>query len=209
MERNKITTWSLAGNAVLILVALLLLRGSACTHSDPCREVQRTSDTVTRYTDRTDTMYRTITAYVPRVEHIIQHSSDTVQLYTKADEQPCMDTVCYADSIYRAREFKAIINDVITGNRIAQRSIQWADLTPITDRTVTNTITIEKKQPLVKLYLGADAGIRYAKPLVWGGLDIAPAASLVIADRYMLDAGYYILGGEISAGVKVKLSFRK
>lgn len=208
MTTNKITLWSLVSNAVLVLVVLLLLRGSACTHTDPCSEVQRTSDTITCYADRTDTMYRTITAYTPRVERIIVHSVDTVAL-NKPSVTVCTDTVLYSDSIYRVKEFKAVISDVITANRIAQRSIQWADLTPITERTVTNNITIEKKQPLVKVYLGADAGLRYGTPLIRGGLDIAPAASLVIADRYMLDAGYYILGGEISAGVKVKLSFRK
>jgi hypothetical protein len=119
------------------------------------------------------------------------------------------DSAFYTDSIYRAREFKAVINDIITGNRIAQRSILWADLTPITEQMITKTVTIEKKQPLIKVYLGANAGVRYETPLSRGGLDIAPAGSIIFSDRYMVDVGYYILGGEITAGVKVKLSFKK
>ncbi len=210
MNKDKITLWSLAGNAVLAVVAiLLLLRSGGCKHAEPCTEVRRTSDTIIRYTERTDTMYRTLTAYVPRVERVVVHSSDTLRMAAQANLHAGTDTVLYSDSIYLAREFKAIINDVITGNRIAQRSIRWADLTPITDRTVTNTTVIEKQPVLVKVYLGADAGVRYTVPLARGGLDIAPSASIVIADRYMLDAGYYIAGGQITAGVKVKLAFRK
>ncbi len=209
METNKITMWSLVSNAVLVVVVLMLLRSASCGRVAPCTEIERSSDTVVRYTDRTDTIYRTLAAYVPRVERVIVQTHDTIQTDGRAVAAVCADTVLYSDSIYRAREFKAIINDIITGNRIARRSVQWADLTPITDRTVTNTITVEKKPALIKVYLGADAGIHYDAPMMRGGLDIAPSAAMLIADRYMLDAGYYILGGEISAGVKVKLSFRK
>ncbi|MBS1619637.1 MAG: hypothetical protein JST76_14025 [Bacteroidetes bacterium] len=208
METNKITIWSLAGNAVLVLMVLLLLRGHGCMHTATDVAVSKTSDTIVRYTDRTDTMYRTITAYIPHVERVIVTQRDTL-FSVKSAAPLCSDTVLYADSIYRAREFKAIITDIVTANRIARRSIQWADLTPVTDRTVTNNTTLEKQQALLKVYLGAAAGVRYAEPLTRGGLDIAPALSVVVADRYMLDAGYYILGGEISAGLKVKLSFHK
>lgn len=206
---TRLTLWSLTANALLFLSLLILLRQSSCLHSAPCGEVERTSDTVTRYIARTDTSYRTITAYVPRVEHILVYAHDTISVPGTSELISCADTVVYSDSIYRAREFKAVINDLITANRIARRTVQWADLTPVTERTVTTTVTIEKKQPLLKVYLGTSAGVRYAEPLTRGGLDIAPAASLLIADRYMIDAGYYILGGEISAGVKVRLSFKK
>ena len=209
LKTDKITHWSLVSNAVLLIALLLLLRGSTCRRMTPCEEVRRTSDTVVRYSTRTDTMYRTLTAYMPRVERILTHTWDTIYGIDSAATVSCSDTVVYSDSIYRAREFKAIIQDRITANRIAQRTIRWADLTPITDRTVTTTITVEKPEPLVKVYLGAATGVRYTAPLTRGGLDIAPAASLIISDRYMIDAGYYILGGEISAGLKVKLSFRK
>jgi hypothetical protein len=102
-----------------------------------------------------------------------------------------------------------VIYDIITGNRIAQRSVQWADLAPTEVRTITKTITVDKKQPIIKVYLGASAGVRYASPLTQGGIDVAPTGSVIISDRYMIDLGYYVLGGEITAGVKVKLSFTK
>ena len=68
---------------------------------------------------------------------------------------------------------------------------------------MTNNITVEKKQSLVKVYLGAE---------VEGGknyLDVAPDASIVFSDRYMLDFSYYILNQHFSVGGKVKLSFKK
>jgi hypothetical protein len=185
------------------------------------------SDTVVQYVQRTDTMYRHIATYVPVPVRTTDHgplttdSSDSVvcrlssvdRRPSSVDRRPSSvvysDTAVYSDSIYRAHEFKAVIYDIITGNRIAQRSVQWADLAPTEVRTITKTITVDKKQPIIKVYLGASAGVRYASPLTQGGIDVAPTGSVIISDRYMIDLGYYVLGGEITAGVKVKLSFTK
>jgi hypothetical protein len=91
--------------------------------------------------------------------------------------------------------------------RILGRSVQWADLSALEVKTVTNTITVEKKPSAVKVYLGADAYAGRASAKY--NIDIAPAASVVVADRYMIDLGYYILNEQVTAGLKVKLSFRK
>lgn len=201
---------------ILIAVTIFFVIGFIMgTQMHGCRRGSLTeiksvrADTVTRYVDRTDTLYRSIAAYKP-VPIKITALPDSQHQFTNVSSG-CFptDSTFYSDSIYRAREFKAVINDIITGNRIARRSILWADLTPITEATITKTVTIEKKQPLIKVYLGADAGVRYETPLTRGGLDIAPAGSIIFSDRYMVDVGYYVLSGQITAGIKVKLSFKK
>jgi hypothetical protein len=118
----------------------------------------------------------------------------------------CLDTAYYADSLRWQNDCKAIITDTVLG-RIIGRSVQWAGLRPTEVKTITNTVTLMKKQALVKAYLGADAYCGSAAGKY--NIDVAPAASLVFADRYMVDLGYYILNRQVTAGVKVKLSFRK
>ena len=172
------------------------------------------ADTVVRYQPRIDTQWHTIelrsdvpytvwghdTVYVRSVERISGRDTTLLTQYVSVT-----DTIAYADTLRRANEFKAEIFDTLAGNRIIGRSLRWADLSPIGIRDIKNTVV--KKPALVKVYLGAD---------VYGGktggkinIDLAPAASVVFADRYMLDLGYYIFNQQVTAGMKVKLSFRK
>ena len=172
------------------------------------------SDTVIRYVPRTDTLWHTIalttnipytvwghdTVYVRQVERVSGRDTSWTTQYISVS-----DTVAYSDTLRQADEFKAELFDTLAGNRIIGRSLRWANLTPIEVKTVTNTVL--KKQALIKVFIGADA---------YGGkggtkinLDLAPAASVVFRDRYMLDLGYYIFNQQITAGLKVKLSFGK
>ena len=203
---NKTTLISIAVFFVTGFIIGTQMRGCHGTKTSTTTSIH--SDTIVRYTRRTDTLYRTIATYIPAPVQIIRSVHDT-SVIMQSSAVSCTDTLLYSDSVYRAAEFKAVISDIITGNRIARRSIQWADLTPMTERTITNTITVEKKQPLAKVYIGALVGVRYATPLLQGGLDVAPTASVILADRYMIDISYYVLGGQITAGAKVKLSFKK
>jgi hypothetical protein len=81
------------------------------------------------------------------------------------------DTTHYTDSVYHSAHFKAVINDLITGNKIVHRDIQWADLTPETQ--ITNTVSVVKKEYWFKLYLGGQIGGNAHK------LDGGPAAMSV------------------------------
>jgi hypothetical protein len=176
------------------------------------------SDTVLRYVQRTDTLWHTmeLTNNIPYTvwghDTIIVVSGKS-QVASKSNDSVSSilryvfvsDTVAYSDTLRRANEFKAEIFDTLAGNRIIGRSLRWANLAPIEVKTVTNTVM--KKEALVKVFLGAD---------MYGGkegtnvnLDLAPAASVVFRDRYMLDLGYYIFHQQVTAGLKVKLSFGK
>lgn len=115
------------------------------------------------------------------------------------------DTIAYADTLWEKDEFKAEIFDTFFNNRIIGRSLRWANIAPVEVKTVTNSLV--KKDALIKVFVGADvsggkSGIKY-------NLDLAPGASLVLADRYMLDIGYYIFNQQVSIGFKVKLSFKR
>jgi hypothetical protein len=172
------------------------------------------SDTVIRYVPRTDTLWHTIelsnnipytiwghdTVYVRQVERITGRDTSWSTRYISVS-----DTVAYSDTLRQASEFKAELFDTLAGNRIIGRSLRWANLTPIEVKTVTNTA--RKSDALVKVFIGAD---------MYGGkggtkinIDLAPAASVVFRDRYMLDLGYYIFNQQVTAGLKVKLSFGK
>jgi len=209
---NKTTIIGIISFFIIGLLVGSQLRG--CRGEERRRLVS--SDTVVRYVPRTDTLWHTIelTNNIPYTvwghDTIIVVSGKS-QVAGKSNDSISAhrylfisDTVAYSDTLRQANEFKAILLDTLAGNRIIGRSLRWANLTPIEVKTVTNTVM--KKDALLKVYIGAD---------MYGGkdagkvnLDLAPAASLVFGDRYMLDLGYYIFHQEISAGLKVKLSFK-
>jgi hypothetical protein len=194
-----------------VIVFCLMFRG--CIHG-PSQYALVKTDTLIHFIHQTDTAWHTVqipvgipyevrgkdTVYIKHVEQVLNHDTVYNLLYTFST-----DTAVYADSIRQANEFKAILTDTLFDNRIIGRQIRWANLSPIEVKTIDNTVV--KKQSLVKLYLGVDAYGGKASGKV--NVDIAPAASLVFADKYMLDLGYYILNQQVTAGVKVKLSFIK
>ena len=168
------------------------------------------------YVPRIDTVLKPVITYVPkpyRVDHFvdtntkvihdgnISKSNDDAGLLIFEDENKTISY--YSDTLRQKGEFKAVIRDTVAGTLLG-RSVWWADLTPIEQRTVTNTVL--KKEPLVKVYLGLDAYAHTGSPF---NADIAPAGSFVISDRYMVDLGYYVLHQQVTAGFKVKISFRK
>jgi hypothetical protein len=172
------------------------------------------SDTVIRFIDRIDTEWHQIelvndipytvwghdTVYVRKTERVSGRDTSWITQYIAMT-----DTVAYADTLRQAGAFKAEIFDTLAQNRIIGRSLRWANLSPLEVKTVTNTVL--KKSPLVKVFVGADAYGGYTASKI--NIDLAPGASLVFADRYMVDLGYFIFHQEISAGLKVKLSFKK
>jgi hypothetical protein len=171
-------------------------------------------DTVVRFIPRTDTLWHTIALSHNIPYRMWGHDTVWVQQTAQVRGRDTLwqsayewvsDTVAYADTICRRDEFRAVIFDTLSHNRIIGRSLRWANLSPVEVQTITNTV--KKKSPLVKVYVGADA---------YGGraggkydFDLAPAASLVFGDRYMIDLGYYIFNRQVTAGMKVKLSFKK
>ena len=211
---NKTT---LTGIVVFFVIGVLIgtqLHG--CKGHGATQFVPKKSDTVIRFLPRTDTLWHTIeltnnlpytvwghdTVFVRKTEHIVGHDTTWLTQY-----QFSTDTATYIDSIHEKNEFKAELFDTLYNNRIIGRQIRWANISPIEVKTVTNTFTTAKKPCLIKVYVGAETyGGRGGAKI---NVDLAPAASVVFVDRYMLDLGYYIFNQQFTAGLKVKLSFRK
>ena len=185
-----------------------------------CGKAQTTTVTKrdTTYVPRTDTLYKERIVLQPKpfaVEKVVR-GHDTIYVPANAGldmtgyvidepgQNDCDSLRSYSDSLRKDNEFKAIINSLVRG-KLEKQTVQWADLAPI--EKITEKTTVMKKVALVKVYLGIDAyggktGGKY-------NVDLAPDASFVFADRYMVDLGYYVFNQQLTVGAKVKLSFKK
>ena len=211
---NKTTAIAIISFFIIGVLVGSQLHGCKGSHGSTGDMTVISRDTLIKWVPRTDTIWRTIplTNNVPYTvwghDTVLVHTSEKIighdTTYTSSYQQ-LSDTVAYSDTLRQANEFKAIIMDTLTGNRIIGRSLRWADVSPIEVHNVT--IKMLKKSPLVKLYVGADAyGGKTGSKI---NIDLAPAASLVFADRYMLDLGYYIFNQQVTAGFKVKISVKQ
>ncbi|MCW3126582.1 MAG: hypothetical protein JWO03_2240 [Bacteroidetes bacterium] len=201
------------GGAVLIVTILLFLLGKHCNLGCNRTTTTVTHDTIVSYRDRTDTLYKHVATYVPVVQRELRHDTiwqiinGTGTMLSVRNAESTQDTTWYTDSLYQAKEFKAVINDIITGNRIARRSVFWSDLTPLKVLEEKTTIT-KTKSPFIKVYLGAD-GMLPVNNILLSRFDVVPGAALVFADQYMVDVGYGLFGQQLHAGLKIKLAFSK
>ena len=173
------------------------------------------ADTVTHFIHATDTLYRTInvaqsvpykiyghdTVYVHHTETIHNHDTINNLLFTFST-----DTAIYSDSIRQENEFKAILIDTLFNNRITGRQIKWVNLAPTKVENITKMI--EKKQSLVKVFLGAGFTFPVAN-IASSRFDVSTGLGLLISDKIMVNADYGIVGQQINLGAKVKLSFKK
>ena len=202
--------YKLIGYTVLFTVVLLWVLsriGCGSNHGSNSPIIAKT-DTVTKLITRTDTALKLVYVDRPVPVKVIRYKTDSFSypVMIESIAQTCLDTVLYSDSIRQAGKFKAVINDTITNNGIVGRSVYFADLTPIENKTVTNSVI--KKPPLVKVYLGVIGTI----PLTNIGLqrfDAGIASSFVFVDRYAVDLNYQLFGMQVQLGFKAKISFKK
>jgi hypothetical protein len=210
---DKIKTGSLITNAVLFVIVLILLRFACCNGGkySPCPEVGRKTDTVVIVKKSTDTLH-TIAQGKPTIRevHVVDPAEpkhDTVQiLYNgKPEAMPISscDTLYYYDSIMKRDTCIITIREQVANNVLIWRELKYQDLHPDKWKVVTNTITVQKKSALFKVYLGAEAS---------GGkshIDVGPGAFVIIKDWVGVNYNYQVLTGQHNAGVYVKLSFKK
>jgi hypothetical protein len=191
----------------VLLIWLLSQIGCGGKHGSNSPVIAKT-DTITHYITRTDTALKLV--YLDRSVpvKVIRYKTDSFSypVMLESIAQTCLDTVLYSDSIRQAGKFKAVINDTITNNGIIGRSVYFADLTPIESKTVTNTVV--KKPPLVKVYLGVQGSVP-VNDVRLNRFDVAPSASLIINDRYMLGIGYELFSQRAQLGLQYKISLKK
>lgn len=210
---DKLKIGSLISNAVLFIIVLMLLRFVGCGHSGgPCPEVGRKTDTVTIVKPSTDVLHtiaqgRPIVKEIHHTDTVVEHRTDTVQVMYQGKPEPeafsSQDTLYYYDSIMKRDTCIITIRERVANNALIWRELKYRDLHPDKWKVVTNTVTVEKKSPLFKVYLGAEASGSKSH------IDVGPGAFVIIKDWIGLNYNYQVIAGQHNVGGYVKLQFKK
>ncbi len=125
----------------------------------------------------------------------------------------CLDTTIYKVDTLCPENFRATATATVTNNELINLKVDYKNLAPEKWRieTITKTVVQEKKQSLVKVYLGVHLGTTIVNKTIGtyrGGGDI----DAIIADRHMLGINGGInsnLQPEVGIRFAEKISFRK
>jgi hypothetical protein len=198
MQKHAIVT--LCSVALNIVLLSFLLR---CCTANPCPQQEATKvieiDTV--YADETQ-VKPTIQTKRPRLVKVTSPTVGDSRVSVSVDEESgCRpvatsslcpsDTAIYADTLFEANAYRAIVEDTLIDNRISGRRFTFFNLTPSITKTVTIT---EKQKEKVRLYGGAFAMVRtdYVNPRQITGWSIGPSVLLTTpkgaAMSYSFDA---------------------
>ena len=97
----------------------------------------------------------------------------------------CLDTNIYKNDTISVDNFRATSTAYVTGNELVKLQIEWLNLKPELWKIKRETITVEKKQSLVKVYTGIYAGVSIANKTVasyHGGVGL----DAIISDRHLI-----------------------
>jgi hypothetical protein len=203
---------------IIVILSLMLFFGlGTCTgykmhRTVPCSEVRIVHDTTYRTIPVTEIKYYPEVHSVPaRVKHLSREydlagldllQPESVRQIVQADT----DTVIYVDSLFAKNEFRAIIRDTISRNKIIGRGTSFANLAPILERDIETKTTIKheawvKVFPCISLQGGKVTG-KYTG-------DVGAGLAIVAADRYLIAADYKFINQQVGLLLGVKLSFKK
>ena len=206
---DKLKIGSLISNAVLFVIVLVLLHFVGCGHKGgPCPEVGRTTDTTIIIKPSTDVLH-IIAKGIPQIREVHKDSivtiHDTIPIVFagRPEAISSFDTLYYYDSINKRDTCIITIRERVAGNQIIWRELKYRDLHPEKWKVVTNTVTVEKKSPLFKVYLGAEASGSKSH------IDVGPGAFIIIKDWVGVNYNYQVIAGQHNVGAYVKLQFKK
>ena len=97
----------------------------------------------------------------------------------------CLDTNIYKNDTISVDNFRATSTAYVTGNELVKLQIEWLNLKPELWKIKRETITVEKKQSIVKVYTGIYAGVSIANKTVasyHGGVGL----DAIISDRHLI-----------------------
>ena len=198
---------SLAINVILTVALILSMRSCGHRSNGPGPVVHSDTVVTERLVARTDTVLRVVASYVPSAVKILVHTDTLYRLDSGRLERVYVDrdTASYSDSLYATGQFKAVISERVFNSKILDRTIQWANLTPVEeiDRTVTNTKIA--KSPLLRIALGGAVHVSPTRK----SADIAPGFLVTIKDRFHVVYNYGIIDNEHSLGVYAVIPFNK
>jgi hypothetical protein len=114
----------------------------------------------------------------------------------------CLDTNLYKFDTISVDNFRATATATVANNEILNMSVEWLNLKPELWKIKRETITVEKKQSLVKVYTGLYGGVAIANKTVasyHGGIGL----DAVISDRHLVG-----LQGGLNSSLQMEFGVR-
>ena len=114
----------------------------------------------------------------------------------------CLDTNIYKNDTLSVDNFRAISTAYVTNNELIKLHVEWINLKPELWKIKRETITVEKKQSVVKVYTGVYGGISLQNKTVasyHGGVGL----DAIISDRHMIG-----LQGGLNSSMQMEFGVR-
>jgi len=114
----------------------------------------------------------------------------------------CLDTNIYKNDTLSVDNFRATSTAYVTNNELIKLQVEWINLKPELWKIKRETITIEKKQSVVKVYTGLYGGISLQNKTVasyHGGIGL----DAIISDRHLIG-----LQGGLNSSMQMEFGVR-
>jgi len=114
----------------------------------------------------------------------------------------CLDTNIYKNDTLSVDNFRATSTAYVTNNELIKLQVEWINLKPELWKIKRETITVEKKQSVVKVYTGLYGGVAIANKTVasyHGGIGL----DAIISDRHLVG-----LQGGLNSSLQMEFGVR-
>ena len=104
---------------------------------------------------------------------------------SEANYSLCLDTNIYKNDTLSVDNFRATSTAYVTNNELIKLQVEWINLKPELWKIKRETITVEKKQSVVKVYTGVYGGVAIQNKTVasyHGGIGL----DAIISDRHLI-----------------------
>ena len=114
----------------------------------------------------------------------------------------CLDTNIYKNDTLSVDNFRATSTAYVTNNELVKLQVEWINLKPELWKIKRETITVDKKQSVVKVYTGLYGGISLQNKAVAsyrGGIGL----DAIISDRHLIG-----LQGGLNSSMQMEFGLR-
>lgn len=114
----------------------------------------------------------------------------------------CLDTNIYKNDTLSVDNFRATSTAYVTNNELIKLQVEWINLKPELWKIKRETITVEKKQSVVKVYTGLYGGVAIQNKTVatyHGGIGL----DAIISDRHLIG-----LQGGLNSSMQMEFGLR-
>jgi hypothetical protein len=118
------------------------------------------------------------------------------------DNYHCLDTNLYKFDTISVDNFRATATATVANNEILNMAIEWRNLKPELWKIKRETITVQQKQSLVKIYTGIYGGVAISNKTVasyHGGIGL----DAIISDRHLIG-----LQGGLNSSLQMEFGVR-